>query len=158
MRPATFSIPPEERYFEDYVPGMAYEFGSLRVDRDEMLEFARRYDPQAFHTDEEAARGTIFGGLIASGWYTGVMMMQLYYRYYLPRAASAGSPGVNDISWPRPVRPGDVLSLRVTVLDARRSRSKPHLGIVTSLTEMLNQERQVVMSMKVTNFFLLREQ
>lgn len=155
-RPA-FAVPAEERYFEDYVPGSSYEFGSLRVEETEMLAFARRFDPQVFHTDPEGAKDTMFGGLIASGWLTGSLMMRLYTDHYLSKVASLGSPGVDELRWPKPVRPGDELSIRITVQSAKRSRSKPDRGIVHSFIEVLNQNREVVMSMKAVNLFRCRD-
>ncbi len=149
--------PLSERYFEDYAIGATLEVGTITVDQDEMIAFARRYDPQPFHTDPEAAAHSIYGGLIASGWHTAAMMMRLIVEHYLPRKASLGSPGVDELRWSRPVRPGDRLTVRVTVLDTKRSRSKPDRGALTSFVEVLNQERQVVMSMKAVNFLLCRD-
>jgi acyl dehydratase len=113
--------------------------------KDMMLEarivsFGNQFDPQLFHTDPEGAKSTMYGGLIASGWHTASLMMRECVRHYLPRAASLGSPGVDELRWNLPVRPGDTLSVRVTILEATRSRSKPDRGIVQSLFEVLNQE------------------
>jgi acyl dehydratase len=153
---AGFKTPVEERCFEDYVPGSVHEFGRIEIDETEIIFFARQFDPQLFHTDPEGAKSTIYGGLIASGWHTASLMMRECVRYYLPRAASLGSPGVDELSWNLPVRPGDTLTVRVTVLEANRSRSKPDRGIVTSLWEVLNQDRKVAMSLKAVNFILCR--
>lgn len=147
----------KDRYFEDYAPGSVLEFGSISVDEQEILSFGRRYDPQVFHTDPEAAKHSIYGGLIASGWLTASLMMRAYSDNYLSPLSSLGSPGVDELRWPRPVRPGDVLSLRVTVEEATRSRSKPDRGIVRSFVEVLNQDREVVMSMRAVNFVRCRE-
>ncbi len=157
MTNRVFTVPASDRYFEDYVPGSTYEFGSLTVEEPEMIAFARRFDPQVFHTDPERAKDTAFGGLIASGWLTGSLMMRLYTDHYLSHVASLGSPGLDELRWPRPVRPGDKLSVRVTVQQAKRSRSKPDRGIVHSFIEVLNQNGEVVMSMKAVNLFLCRE-
>ncbi len=157
MEQFTFSNPIENRYFEDYKIGSVCEFGSITVDETEVIEFARRYDPQFFHTDPEAAKKTMYGGLIASGWHTAGMMMRLFADHYLSSVASLGSPGVDELRWTKPVRPGDELSVRVTILEANRSRSKPDRGIVRSLIEVLNQKREVVMTMKAINFYLCRE-
>ncbi len=157
MTYSTFSAPPENRYFEDYVAGAVHECGSIAVEQAEMVAFAKRYDPQDFHTDPEAAKQTIYGGLIASGWLTGSLMMRLYTDHYLSHVASLGSPGVDELHWLKPVRPGDTLSLRVTVVETNRSHSKPDRGIVHSFIEVLNQRAEVVMSMKAVNFFLCRE-
>src|SRR5689334_16130433 len=143
----TFSTPITDRYFEDYVPGSIYEFGSISVDREEIISFAKRYDPQDFHTDPESAKQTVFGGLIASGWQTAGLMMRLYADHYLSKVASLSSPGVDELRWKLPVRPGDELSIRVTVVEARRSNSKPDRGIVRSFIEVLNQNHEVVLSM-----------
>src|SRR3954468_15156896 len=121
---------PAERWFEDYEPGSVHEFGSIRVDEEEVLAFGRRFDPQVFHTDPEAAARTEYGGLIASGWHTAGLMMRLYSDHYLSKVASLGGPGIDELRWVRPVRPGDVLRLRAIVLDSRRSQSKPDRGLV----------------------------
>lgn len=151
MTSGAFSKPIEDRYFEDYAPGTIYEFGSIKVEQEEMIDFAKRFDPQDFHTDPEAAGRTVFGGLIASGWHTAGLMMRLFTQHYLSKAASLSSPGVDELRWHHPVRPGDVLTLRVTVTEAVRSRSKPDRGILHSFIEVLNQNRQVVMSLKAIN-------
>jgi acyl dehydratase len=157
MNNTTFSTSIDDRYFEDYVPGSIHEFGSISVDQDEVTSFAKRFDPQDFHTDPEAAKLTIFGGLIASGWHTAGLMMRLYADHYLSKVASLSSPGVDELRWKLPVRPGDELSIRVTVTEARRSSSKPDRGIVRSLIEVLNQKQEVVMSMSALNLLLCRE-
>jgi acyl dehydratase len=146
---------PGLRYLEDYRPGLTVEFGAARVEREEIVEFARRYDPQPFHIDEAAAQAGPFGGLVASGWHTGSLMMRMLVEHYLS-PASLGSPGLDELRWVRPVRPGDTLSVRVTIVQARRSASKPDRGLVHSVMEVLNQRREVVMSMKATNFVLCR--
>lgn len=158
MKKSPFTVPIEKRYFEDYIPGTAHEFGAIRVERDEVLSFARRFDPQAFHTDPEAADDTIFGGLIASGWHTAGLMMRLFVEHYLSRGASLGSPGVDELRWTQPVRPGDELSIRVTVLKTKRSRTKPDRGIVHSLIEVINQNREVVMHMRAMNLLRCRQE
>ena len=146
----------KERFFEDYVPGAVFEYGEIRVDETEILEFARRFDPQDMHVDPEAARHGRFGGLIASGWHSAAMMMRLVAENFLPKKASLGSPGIDELRWLRPVRPGDVLRLRVTVLEATRSRSRPDRGVVRSLMEVLNQDGEVVMSLKPMNIIASR--
>ena len=146
----------EDRYFEDYIPGAVFEYGEIRVDEAEIIEFARRFDPQEMHIDPEAAARGRFGGLIASGWHTAAMMMRLVAENFLPKKASLGSPGIDELRWLRPVRPGDVLRLRVTVLEATRSRSRPDRGVVRSLMEVLNQHGEVVMSLKPMNIIASR--
>jgi len=152
-----FTLPLEERYFEDYLAGSVHEFGSIAVEEAEVVAFAERFDPQPFHIDPEAAKETMFGGLIASGWHTASLMMRLIVEHYLSRVASLGSPGEDELRWLKPVRPGDELSIRVTVVDTQRSRSKPDRGIIHSFIEVLNQDREVVMSLKAVNFMRCRE-
>ena len=144
------------RDFEDYIVGAAHEFGSIVVEEAEVISFARRFDPQPFHTDLEAAKESIYGGLIASGWHTASLMMRLVVDHYLAASSSLGSPGVDELRWLKPVRPGDTLSLRATVLGATRSRSKPDRGLVRTLVEVLNQDREVVMSLKAMNLMRCR--
>jgi len=146
----------EERYFEDYIPGAVFEYGEIRVDEAEIIEFARRFDPQEMHIDPEAAARGRFGGLIASGWHTAAMMMRLVAENFLPKKASLGSPGIDELRWLRPVRPGDVLRLRVTVLEATRSRSRPDRGVVRTFMKVLNQDGEVVMSLKPMNIIASR--
>jgi len=152
----TFSVPARDRWFEDYEPGSVHEFGSIVVTEDEILAFGRRFDPQVFHTDPEAAKGTEYGGLIASGWHTAGLMMRLYSDHYLSQVSTLVSPGVDEVRWLRPVRPGDTLSLRVTVVEARASQSRPDRGIVRSAVEVLNGRGEVVMTVTALNFFLRR--
>ena len=137
-----------ERYFEDYPAGAVFTAGTIAVDAAEIVEFARRYDPQAMHTDPDAAARGHFGGLIASGWHTAAMMMRLFADNFLSPASSIASPGLDELRWLKPVRPGDILSLRVTILEARRSRSRPEQGVIRSLVEVLNQNGEAVMSLK----------
>ncbi|HEU0054425.1 MAG TPA: MaoC family dehydratase [Longimicrobium sp.] len=151
-----FAKPVAARYFEDYEEGSVHQFGPIEVEEDEVLAFGRRFDPQLFHTDPEAAKRTEYGGLIASGWHTAALMMRLYSDHYLSHVATLVSPGVDELRWTRPVRPGDRLWIRVTVLEARASRSKPDRGIVRSAVEMLNQRGEVVMTVSALNFFLRR--
>jgi acyl dehydratase len=157
MSNSMFPIPAEQRYFEDYVAGSVHEFGAITVAADEVIAFARRFDPQPFHTDPDAAQQSIFGGLIASGWHTAALMMRLIVENYLSQVASLGSPGVDELRWLKPVRPGDTLSVRVTTLETNCSRSKPDRGIVRSFIEVLNQHREVVMSVQAVNFLRCRE-
>jgi acyl dehydratase len=152
----SFSHPIDDRYFEDYIEGDVHDCGSLVIEADEMLAFAKLYDPQNFHADPEAAKNTPFGGLIASGWLTAGLMMRLYVEHYLTHAASLASPGLDELRWLKPVRPGDQLSVRVTVLKAVPSRSKPDRGAVTSLIEVFNQVGELVMSLKPVNIIARR--
>lgn len=150
-------IPRDQRYFEDYVPGSVHDLGTVVVSEAEIVEFARRYDPQDFHTDPERARQSIYGGLIASGWHTAALMMRLLVDEFLSPVASLGSPGIDELRWLQPVRPGDRLAVRVRILEARRSQSKPDRGIVRSVIELHNQDGTLVMTMKAINLFLARE-
>jgi acyl dehydratase len=151
-----FAVPVEDRYFEDYLPGAVFEYGEIPVTEAEIIEFARRFDPQYIHVDGERAVQGPFGGLIASGWHTAAMMMRLIVDNFLPKNASLGSPGIDELRWLKPVRPGDVLSVRLSVLEATRSRSKPDRGVVRTLCEVLNQNREVVMSLKAMNIIASR--
>ncbi len=144
------------RYFEDFKPGQTFELGSHTITRESILAFAREYDPQPFHTDEEAAKRTIYGGLIASGWQTGSILMRLFWDGLLHECASLGSPGIDELRWLKPVRPGDTLSLLYTVTESIPSRSKPDRGIVRSLCEMRNQHGEVVLTMKGLGMFFRR--
>jgi len=138
------------------MPGAVFEYGEIRVTEAEIVEFARRFDPQDIHIDPEAAAHGPFGGLIASGWHTAAMMMRLIVDNFLPKTASLGSPGIDELRWLRPVRPGDALSIRLSVLEATRSRSRPDRGIVRTLCEVLNDRREVVMSLKAMNILACR--
>lgn len=153
----TTSIPsPANRYYEDYPVGAVFELGSVTVDADEVQSFAQRFDPQPFHIDPQAAALSPYGGIIASGWHTASLMMHLLARSFLSPASSLGSPGVDELRWLLPVRPGDVLSGRVTILSAKQSRSKPDRGIITTQIDMRNQEGQTVLSLKAANLLRLK--
>jgi acyl dehydratase len=151
-----FAVPAADRHFEDYAPGAVFEYGAIPVTETEIVEFARRFDPQYIHVDLERVVQGPFGGLIASGWHTAAMMMRLIVDNFLPQSASLGSPGIDELRWLRPVRPGDVLSVRLSILEATRSRSKPDRGVVRTLCEVLNQNREVVMSLKAMNIIACR--
>jgi len=151
-----FAVPVADRHFEDFVPGAVFEYGEISVSEAEIVEFARRFDPQYIHVDRARAVQGPFGGLIASGWHTAAMMMRLIVDNFLPKSASLGSPGIDELRWLRPVRPGDVLSVRLSILEATRSRSKPDRGVVRTLCEVLNQNREVVMSLKGMNIIACR--
>lgn len=135
-------------YWEDMYAGRVIELGERKVAREEIIEFARQYDPQPFHTDEAAAKQSIYGGLIASGWHTCAMMMRMLYDGVLIRAASLGSPGVDSVRWLKPVRPGDTLRARMMIVEARPSRSKPDRGTINSKWEVFNQNDELVMTME----------
>ena len=148
----------QDRWFEDYVPGAVHDLGSVVVDEQEVIAFARQFDPQPFHLDKERAEKSAFGGLIASGWHTACLAMRLIVERYLSDVSSEGSPGIDELRWLRPVRPGDQLTVRITNLDARRSRSRPERGIVRSHIETLNQDGEVVMHLTSTIYIRCRKQ
>lgn len=152
----TFVHNANDRYFEDYVEGDVHNFGSVKVEMDEIISFAKRYDPQPIHTDPDVAKLRSFGGIIASGWHTVGLMMRLYVEHYLSNVASLVSPGIDELRWHKPVRSGDRLSVRVTISKAVASKSKPDRGIVTSLVEVYNQDTELVMSLRVVNIILKR--
>ena len=154
---STNSAPPvTDRYFEDYAPGAVFEYGQSPVTEAEIVEFASRFDPQDMHVDPEAAARGRFGGLIASGWHTAAMMMRLFADNFLSKVASLASPGIDELRWLQPVRPGDVLRIRVTVLEANPSRSRPDRGMVRTLVEVLNQQGEAVMTLKPMNIIRRR--
>jgi acyl dehydratase len=150
--------PTGDRWFGDYVPGSSFEFGYASLSETEIVAFARDYDPQPIHADPVWSATGPFDGLIASGVHTIAVCMRLYVDHYISRVASQASPGLDEIRWPRPVRPGDRLRIRVTVAEARASRSKPDRGLVHSLVEALNQDDVVVLSFTAMNFFARRPQ
>lgn len=141
------------RYFEDFAPGQVLELGSRTISRESMLAFAREFDPQPFHVDEEAAKRSIYGGLLASGWHTCSLWMRILCDGLLTDTASLGSPGIDELRWLKPVRPGDTLSVRMTILEAIPSRSKLDRGLLRSLTEMRNQHGEVVLTARGLSLF-----
>ncbi|MBV9579949.1 MAG: MaoC family dehydratase [Chloroflexi bacterium] len=144
------------RYFEDFPEGYSVELGTFSLSADDIVAFARQYDPQPMHVDPEAARATAYGGLIASGWQTATSFMRLLVDTVLADTASMGSPGVDSLRWLKPVRPDEVLRARFTVLESRPSNSRPEWGIVRSLGEVLNQADDVVMRFEGVNFLARR--
>jgi acyl dehydratase len=140
------------RYFEDFVVGATFDLGEREVGQAEMIAFAREFDPQSYHTDPDLARSSIFGGLVASGWFTVGIYMRLLVDAILGQAASLASPGVEQVRWPRPVRPGDRLRARLTVLETRLLASRPDRGLVRTRGELLNQDGEVVLSLEAVNF------
>src|SRR5262249_40986324 len=157
MCKSSFTTSPENRYFEDYVTGSVHEFGSVAVEEQEILDFGKRFVPLSYHTDPELPKKSIYGRLTPSGWHTAALMMRLYTDHYLSRIATLVAPGGDELRWDKPVFPGDELSIRVTVLESRRSESKPDRGIVRSFVEVMNQNREIVMSIKMVNFVRSRE-
>jgi acyl dehydratase len=141
-----FATPPDRRYFEDYVPGHVYEFGSISVSEADIIDFAKKFDPQDFHTDPEKAKSSRFGGLIASGWHTVGLAMRLFVDHFVSHVASLASPGTDEVRWPNPVRPDDTLRIRVTILEARVT-SKQDRGLVRAKLEAFNQKDEPVLSL-----------
>jgi acyl dehydratase len=151
-----FAVGIEDRYFEDYAVGAVYEYGFASVSEAEIIAFAERFDPQPIHVDTQFAASGPFGGLIASGWHTAAIAMRLVVDHYVSKVASLASPGVDELRWPTPVRPSDSLRLRTTILDTRRSRSKPDRGLVRTRAELLNQHDQTALSLVAMNLIRLR--
>jgi len=151
------SAPESRLAFEDFQVGRVFEFGGRHVDRDEVLAFAAAYDPQPFHLDEEAANASVLGGLSASGWHTCAMTMRMMCDGYLLNSTSQGSPGLDNIRWLKPVRPGDTLSVRMSILEARTSKNRPQIGLVRSQWEVRNQHGDTVMTMEGWGMFGRRE-
>ncbi len=142
--------------FEDFEVGSVIACGSRTVTADEIVAFARQFDSQPFHVDEEAGRRSIYGSLIASGWHTASMAMKLACDTYLVGSASAGSPGVDQIRWINPVRPGDTITVEIETVETRPSQSKPDRGVVVSEWRVSNQHGQPVMRMRGMGMFLRR--
>lgn len=145
------------RYFEDYVPGFTADCGGFTLSEADIIAFAEAYDPQPFHVDPVAAKDGPFGGLIASGWHTTSMMMRQLVEHWLSPESSLGAPGIDEIRWPKPVRPGDTLRVRGTILEARRSASKPDRGVIRSRAEVTNQNGELVMTLTAINLVLVRD-
>ena len=143
-------------YWEDFPPGRVFEYGSRTLSEAEIIAFASDWDPQRFHTDPERAKETPYGGVIASGWHTGCVLMRFMCDAYLNEASCIGSPGIEDWKFSLPVRPGDTLRYRAKVLESRPSASKPDRGLVKWHWELLNQKNEVPVSMIGTQFFLRR--
>ncbi|MDQ6619819.1 MAG: MaoC family dehydratase [Pseudomonadota bacterium] len=144
-------------YWEDFQVGWCYESDARALSAQEIVAFARAYDPQAYHTDAETARMTPFGGLIASGWHTCAIAMRLMCDGYLLESSCIGSPGIEALRWLRPVRPGDALRLRSTVLEQTPSQSTPTRGTVKFTWDVLNQNREVVCTMVGRQHFARRQ-
>ena len=143
-------------YWEDFTPGRVFEYGSRTLSEAEIIRFATDWDPQRYHTDPARAKESPYGGVIASGWHTGCVMMRLMCDAYLSEASCIGSPGIDEWRFTLPVRPGDTLRYRAKVLEARASASKPDRGIVKWHWELLNQRDEIPVTMIGTQFFLRR--
>jgi acyl dehydratase len=153
---ADFAAPIDDRYFEDYTPGAVYEYGYLSVTEEEIVGFAEQFDPQPIHIDRAFAATGPFAGLIGSGWHSAGLMMRLLADHYLSRVASLASPGIDELRWAVPLRPGDTVRLRTTILQARPSRSKPDRGLVHTRGELLNQDDQCPVSLVAMNILRRR--
>ena len=147
----------KEKFFEDYQKDSVIVMGPIYVEEDELIEFSLRYDPQPMHVNSEVAKTGPYKGLIASGWHTCALVMGELVKNYFSPSSSLGSPGIDELQWLRPVRPGDRLTVRATILETKRSRSKPDRGLVLTLVEALNQQQEKVVSFKALNFMLRRE-
>ena len=132
------------KFAEDYKAGDSFELGHFEVTQKEVVEFAQKYDPFPFHVDDEAAKGTVFGGIISSGWLTALVWLRLMHSHFLCYETVLGSPGHEEMLWPTPVRPGDRLSGTVVIKESRVSRSKPELGFVRYTATLTNQENDDV--------------
>jgi acyl dehydratase len=144
------------RYWEDFQPGDTTEIGPVTVNADEIVAFAERYDPQSFHIDPEAAKDGPFGGLVASGWHTAALFMGMFVRTILLDSASMGSPGIDELRWTAPVRPGDTLTGRVTVDRVEPSSKNPNRGTVYTTSEVFNQDGTRVLLLRARGFFARR--
>jgi acyl dehydratase len=143
-------------YYEDLAATPSDNIGSRSITSEEIVRFAREYDPQPFHVDPEAAKRSPYGGLIASGWMTCAVVMRMMCDAYLLESASLGSPGIDHVKWLKPVRPGDTITVVRKTLEARKSASKPDRGIIRSLWEVTNQDGEVVMTMEGLGMFRCR--
>jgi acyl dehydratase len=142
-----------KRYWEDFAVGEELALGATPpVTEEAIVAFARQYDPQYFHLDPVRAKESIFGGLVASGWHTASMVMRLWVDAVVSHTVSMGSPGVEDLRWPAPVRPGDTLTSRAVVLETRPSKSRPEMGLVRWRAETSNQRDELVFTMTGTSF------
>jgi len=137
----------DARYFDDFQIGQSFASGTLRVDKEQIKRFASEFDPQPFHVDEVAARSTVFGGLAASGWHTTALTMRLLVSSELKIAGGLVGAGLDELRWPRPVRPGDELHLESEVIAVRPSNSRPGQGIIKMRTTTFNQKDEPVQIM-----------
>jgi acyl dehydratase len=146
-------VKPANWYFEDFYPGQEIALGSRSVSEAEIIGFASQFDPQPFHVDHDAAAASIFKGVIASGWHTCSMMMRLVVDTLMSESSSMGSPGVDAIRWPLPVRAGDTLSVSYLTVKVKASASKPDRGVVWSKWTATNQHGQVVCTIEGMGMF-----
>ncbi len=145
-------------YFEEFEVGMTQKFGKYHVTREEILEFAGKYDRQPFHLSDEAAKATLFGSLCASGWHTCAMSMRMIVENMTGGAKGAlGSPGIDELRWTKPVFPGDTLHVESTIIDKQESRSRPNMGTIFMHNKVFNQNDELVMSNKPMVMFRKRD-
>lgn len=140
-------------YFEDFHAGQELDLGSYTFSESEIIAFARQFDPQPFHVDHEAAKASHFGGLVASGWHTCSALMRQMVDQLLIKSVSHGSPGIDEIRWLKPVRPGDTVRMRMHVLDTIPSKSRPDRGVLKSEYQGINQHGEIVLTMKTLGMF-----
>ena len=145
--------PAKKLYWEDFVSGSVVEYGPRHITREEILAFAAEFDPQPFHLDEAAARATMLGGLCASGWHSCCILMRMMADGFVLNSSSMGAPGVDEVLWLLPIRPGDDLTLRATVLSARASNSRSDTGFVNVQLELYNAAKERVISLKAPLMF-----
>jgi acyl dehydratase len=143
-------------YYEDFEPGVMYGATPRTITREEIVSFASEFDPQPMHLDEAAARNSMLGGLAASGWHTCAIMFRMNYDEFVRHTASMGAPGIEEVRWLKPVRPGMKLTLRRTVLDKRVSKSRPEMGLVRTRTELLDENKKPVVEQTTTILVAVR--
>jgi len=146
-----------KRHWEDFIPGSVWEFGPRLVTRDEVVEFAAAFDPQPMHLDEAAAGASMLGSLAASGWHSCCLLMRMISDGFLNQSQFLGAPGVDEVRWLQPLRPGESIRVRATVLETRTSRSRPELGFVKFLFELLDSSGAVLMTLTVSPMFARRD-
>lgn len=154
MSAPQFRAPINERYFEDYVPDTTFEYGPVSLSEAEIIGFGEKFDPQDIHTNPGKAADGPFGGLIASGWHTASLAMRFYAENYVSNAAVVAPLIIDQLRWLKPVRPGDALWIRVSAIES--FRAKPALGLLRVLIEVINQNKETVMSIKTTNLLRSR--
>ena len=149
-------IPCKERFYDDFSVGEKFSLGTVVMKEEEMINFATQFDPQRFHLDPEAAAETIYGGLIASGWHTGSLMMKLLAEGFLGEH-SVGAAGLSELSWPAPVRVGDVLTLTVEIMKKRESKSRQYLGLIEIKNQLVNQNGEVALQAVPTMLIAMKD-
>jgi len=154
---SSFSSPIDERYFDDYLPGSVYEFGSIAIRHDEVVEFAKLYDPFVSDSCQKASSEARNGVTVASGWQTVIKGMSLFYDFYISQNADIGATSIDNIRWVRAVHPGDELSIRVTIKSRTLTSSKPGEGTIHSYVEIMNQNKKIVTTLSVKSVLLCKK-